>query len=441
MNANAIIGITATLVGCVVGLIIYMQTASGNSNYLAKSKWELTLAATDNTDETAQTWYVDTANGAIRVQTLDGEGTLRVQEFVGNQMFDYQMRDPEQNMEMDTDAFCAAVDPDTYDGDCYVLAAESAADGAVLAEQTAGDKMYCEMEIFDGAVQQVAVAENGNVVVGGFKIKMVDGLPAAILNGEDDTIMATIDSIEEVADDLDISGCSDDDGSDDRRFLGMLEAIGESRRRRTTEGEVDAEVQTARDHLNDIYMGMLAKTEAGTELTDQAARHLDWQNWNTQTDWCGASDTRATAPCPGSAGMTGGVDDNAACHRHDHGAYFEMTWGGIAARLTCDNDALLDSNSEHWLVQWMFGRFGALGAMIGCLDEVHGKTMYYYSFFGWTWAREIEEDGKFVRFGIGRFNLISKSFGWVDQGYVSGSSVCVTKFTDDDGRWLNNPAE
>lgn len=282
MNANAIIGITAALVGCVVGVIIYMQTASGDSSYLAKSKWELTLAATDDYDETPQTWYVDTANGAISIHSNDGVGGTRVEEFVNGQKFTYQMSDPEQNQEMDTDAFCAQVNPDTYDGDCAVLAAEVVADALTLEEQMAGSKSSCTSEAFDVTIEQVAITENGNVAVGGFNVKMVDGLPTAILDGEDSTVVvATINSIEEWADDLDISGCSDD-GSDDRRILGMLEAIGESRRRRTTEGEVDAEVQTARDHLNDIYMGMLAKTEAGTELTDQAARHLGIQQLFTQ---------------------------------------------------------------------------------------------------------------------------------------------------------------
>lgn len=67
-------------------------------------------------------------------------GGTRVEEFVNGQKFTYQMSDPEQNQEMDTDAFCAQVNPDTYDGDCAVLAAEVVADALTLEEQMAGSK-------------------------------------------------------------------------------------------------------------------------------------------------------------------------------------------------------------------------------------------------------------------------------------------------------------
>lgn len=304
-------------------------------------------------------------------------------------------------------------------------------------------------------IEQVAITENGNVAVGGFNVKMVDGLPTAILDGEDSTVVvATINSIEEWADDLDISGCSDD-GSDDRRILGMLEAIGESRRRRTTEGEVDAEVQTARDHLNDIYMGMLAKTEAGTELTDQAARHLDWQQVATNTDWCGASDTKGTglaekAPCPGDPGMTGDLDDNAACHRHDHGNHFEQIWFGAAAVLACDNDKALAQNSNHWAVQGVFGKWGLAAWAWGCLDEGDYNCWNwkpwgwggYWRYGGYCW-------GGFTKYGPGRFDNIQRYYGWQNQGMGDwwgpggwGSrsywNSCVTKFTDDDGTWIQS---
>ena len=62
MNANVIIGITAALVGCVVGLVVFMQSQSDDGTYLTKSKWSLTLAE----GNTAQTWLVDTEGAPSR---------------------------------------------------------------------------------------------------------------------------------------------------------------------------------------------------------------------------------------------------------------------------------------------------------------------------------------------------------------------------------------
>lgn len=410
MNANVIIGITAALVGCVVGLVVFMQSQSDDGTYLTKSKWSLTLAE----GNTAQTWLVDTEAGAIQVRTADGEGGIRVEEWASNIKYTYMVPDMDTDMdEMDVDAFCAEVGDVPEGTDCATLAAETAADTAVIRQELSSYTGSCSSEEASAGIDHVVVADNGNIMVGGFRVKMVDGVPAAILDGETGEVVATVNSIEEVEGDLDISGCSEDAAPDAERRLAVFEAIGESRRRRrTAEGENGAKVEAARQHLSGMYMSMLDDSEP--EEIDQAERHLSataFQAWASGTQWCGAGTDLANTPCPLSSGDNGDM----ACHRHDHGAKANGIIGGMAVRLGCDIDRGLADRTSNWAAQAIFGSWGIAQAW-GCYD--HG------SYNCWNWKRKWWGgywryggycNGEHTHYGPWRYSSYSHSYGWNPQ--------------------------
>jgi hypothetical protein len=389
-----------------------MQSQSDDGTYLTKSKWSLTLAE----GNTAQTWLVDTEAGAIQVRTADGEGGIRVEEWVSNIKYTYMVPDMDTDMdEMDVDAFCAEVGDVPEGTDCATLAAETAADTAVIRQELSSHTGSCSSEDVPVGIDHAILAENGNIMVGGFRVKMVDGVPAAILDGETGEVVATVNSIEEVEGDLDISGCSEDAAPDAERRLAVFEAIGESRRRRrTAEGENGAKVEAARQHLSGMYMSMLVDSEP--EEIDQAERHLgaatDFQAWASGTQWCGAGTDLDNTPCP----WTQDDDGDMACHRHDHGKKANGIIGGMAVRLGCDIDRGLADRTNNWAVQAVFGSRG-IAKVWGCYDEGLYEC-WYWEDGGW-WPDYLWYGnhcrGEHTHYGKKRYKSYSHSYGWNDQ--------------------------
>jgi len=355
MNVNLIVSATAVLVGLMVGLIFYLQSQSDDASYLIRSKWSVTTA-----DGTAQTWLVDSESGAISVTSIFG-GDSTTEEFFGGKKYTYFAAVAEP---FDADAFCAHIDG--YDGDCAALAIVQEADRDAMAEAWASNKAVCSVEDFGVSTGSASLNKDGNLSMGGFTVSMVNGSPTAILGG-DGSVMATINSFENVEGEISITGCDDssdlsDDASRRTAVMQGLANIADSRRKL---GEGSAEIEKARNYLSQAMMEQMMP-----EDRDEASRHLGISAWLSNTAWCGAgTEMEGSVACPaaGNPGGIGSYDLNAdkACRRHDHGSKHKTIFFGLAVRLACDVDAALAFQTNNWTVQAVFGSVG-LAAIWGC---------------------------------------------------------------------------
>eukprot|EP00518_Triparma_eleuthera_P004259 CAMPEP_0182459366 /NCGR_PEP_ID=MMETSP1319-20130603/4517_1 /TAXON_ID=172717 /ORGANISM="Bolidomonas pacifica, Strain RCC208" /LENGTH=416 /DNA_ID=CAMNT_0024658275 /DNA_START=47 /DNA_END=1298 /DNA_ORIENTATION=- len=351
VNATLIVSTSLLLVGAVVALIFFLRENSDDATYLGSTKWSITTA-----DSTTSTWYVSGDASSIKIVTAPAadEGTLTIEEFIGDKKYTYWSPDPDK-LTVDTATYASAATG--YSGDINTFAAELASDVESMKADWVDNKANCIIE--DAQVPIVTstakVPKDGVVDFGGFNVKFEGSTPTQIIDPDDDTVIATINSVESWSGDAP-TGCapSDDASGDASRRLDFYDTIAESRKRRTL-GDVDEETAKARASLDAIYLDM-AKVDGHEE---EARRHLgawtDFQAWASNTVWCGAG-TDLTSTCPGDAG--GDTEANYACHRHDHGKKSNGIIGGYAVRLGCDIDRGLADRTSNWAAQ----AFSAPGA-------------------------------------------------------------------------------
>jgi hypothetical protein len=408
MHVAQIAAITASLVGVIVGLVYYLQLSSGDESYLLKSKWSLTVAD----GSLPQTWYVDTASNAIRIESYPASdaGTVVVEEFVGDKKYTYFSPDVSK-LSVDADEFCAEVTD--YDGDCATLAAELSGDIEAMSADWGNNKAVCTVEDAAVTVSAVKTVSDGNLEVAGFFVLMVDGVPTSILDAESDEVIATIDSIEDWSEDISVVGCSaeDDMSGDESRRLGFYEAIAEGRERRRNLSEDNEEVEKARNYLNSLYVDMAGKHDEA----EDAQRMLGFSEWASGTQWCGAGTDLVNTPCPLDTSDSGDM----ACHRHDHGKKADGIIGGMAVRLGCDIDRGLADRTSNWAAQAAFGSWGLAQAW-GCYDHgTYNCWNWRSKWWGGYWRYGGHCSGEHTHYGPWRYSSYSHSYGWNSQSRCS----------------------
>jgi hypothetical protein len=186
-----------------------MQSNSDDDSYMVRSKWTVTIP-----DESiTQTWYIDTKAGAIRIESPMDQGSISIQEFVNGNQYQYFMA---LDSTFDKAAFCTSIGVTGADCDTKAAEQESRLNGDHV-----GDKSSCtitENSEFMTKANKAVENADGSLTVGGFAVTMVDGVPTEIRNPNDDSVLATIDSVEEF-DSIDISGCSEESGSRNLRSM------------------------------------------------------------------------------------------------------------------------------------------------------------------------------------------------------------------------------
>jgi len=314
MHVAQIVAITASLVGVIVGLVYYLQVKSGDASYLSSSTWTISIPD----ESVTQTWYIDTDADVLKiVQHKEGQATLAIQEIHSGKTYEYSMWDMVES----------TVPADACDGigqGCDVAELQAQLDDASAI------KTDCTVEDLADAVSLSAVEVGNTVVIGGFTVQFVAGVPTTIIDGEDGSVVATIDSIVDgIAGDVTFDGCA-------------VEA-----RRLDLEG-----------------------------------RELGFAEWASGTDWCGAGTDNCNTPCPGT--NRGSLTDNMGCRRHDHGAVHSPAGVGVQLECQVDKD-LVDYAGTYagWqanaAVQATFGEWG-LANLWGCKNYANVQNCW------WHWA-------------------------------------------------------
>jgi hypothetical protein len=370
MNPTVLISISTIVIGAILcGVIFYMQSNSDDDSYMVRSKWTVTIPE----ESITQTWYIDTKAGAIRIESPMDQGSISIQEFVNGNQYQYFMA---LDSTFDKAAFCTSIGVTGADCDTKAAEQESRLNGDHV-----GDKSSCtitENSEFMTKANKAVENADGSLTVGGFAVTMVDGVPTEIRNPNDDSVLATIDSVEEF-DSIDISGCSEESGSRNLRSM-------------------------ARNLLSWSF---------GSDA---------WDFFQTQShsQWCGAG-TDPNTKCPGDP-VTNSIpnyDYNAdhACRRHDHGKKAVTIWGGNAVRLGCDIDNDLRSSTSNYAVQGTFGKYGA-SQFWGCYD--YGTSTFWSWCDGWidypcrkTWT------GEFTKYGPWRYDGIKHTYGYKRGEFVN----------------------
>jgi len=365
MNVNLIVSATAVLVGLMVGLVFYLQSQSDDASYLIRSKWSVTTA-----DGVAQTWLIDSESGAIRI-TSTFPGSTIVDEIFGGKKYTYSAPALEP---FDADAFCA--DIDDYDGDCAVLASVQEETIADMQKAWSTDKAECSSEDFGVSSGTTSLKSDGNLSMSGFTISMVNGSPTTILDGAGGTF-GTINSFENVEGQINISGCSGDEDifeNEDLRRATLLQGVANIAESRRKLGEVDAEVEKARNFLSPALQELMHPDDR-----DETSRHLGFSGWMSNTNWCGAGTTLRGRgsdgqPCPdpswvNSSKWIGHYDYQAdvACRRHDHATYVKSLWWG-PSRLGCQHDLELHQATANNVITGTYAEYG-VSLLWGCRDD------------------------------------------------------------------------
>lgn len=137
----------------------------------------------------------------------------------------------------------------------------------------------------------------------------------------------------------------------------------------------------------------------------------------SRTKWCGAGTDIKTTPCPDEKktsldGLLYDWNADNACRRHDHGEKFVTTSVGIP-RLECyvDKD-LLNAGGHNLAVRAAYGKYGAMGWLIGCYN--------YQSYKCWKrsgWRIRYTNCGKkwAIKRGPYRYNDVNKHEGYKER--------------------------
>jgi hypothetical protein len=348
MHVAQIVAITASLVGVIVGLVYYLQVKSGDASYLSSSTWTISIPD----ESVTQTWYIDTDADVLKiVQHKEGQAALAIQEMHSGKTYEYSMWDRVES----------TVPADACDGieGCDVAELQAQLDDAGTV------KTDCTVEDLTDAVSLSAVEVGDTVVIGGFTVQFVAGVPTAIIDGEDGSVVATIDSIVDgIAGDVTFDGCA---------------------------------VEARRLDLEE--------------------RELGFAEWASGTDWCGAGTDNCNTPCPGTG--TGSVGDNMGCRRHDHGAVHSPAMWGLAVQLECQVDKDLEDYAKasagdqaKAAILATFGSYG-LANVWGCQNWAVGQNCWWHwAGCGWRgcpgWQRRCSSGWQWeVKNGFWRYNGIN----------------------------------
>jgi hypothetical protein len=362
MHISHIVAITTTLICIVTAVAVYLRQQNGDSDYLKSSTWTISIPD----ESVTQTWYIDTEADVLKiVQHKEAQAGFAVQELHASKTYLYSVWD-----RIDSTVPASACDDvnladntEFADCDAYVAHLQAQLDDAPVV------KVDCSIEEITESSSVAAIEVSGdNVVVGGFTVQFTNGVPTAIISGDDGSLVATIDSIVEgIAGDVTFDGCE----------------VADSRRLEIEE------------------------------------RRLGFAEWASNTEWCGAGTDNCNTPCPGSKGSRGSLQDNMGCRRHDHGAVHSSALMGFGVQLECqvDKDLVDYANKNagdraNTAIQAAFGKYGLANAW-GCKNWANVQDCWWHwAGCGWrscpgferrcssTWQWEVKN-------GFGRYDNIN----------------------------------
>ena len=362
MHPGQITVITAALTATLITLVAYMHLKSSTGMTLSSQQtWNLNLHENGEPDQ-PQTWYIDADNGVMKIVTADTDsGSLMIEELYADGVATYSEMDESIDTTVPS-SFCDEVDLE--DGmTCESYIADVQADIDSMKGYEAKDN--CIFESIDNPAIDVSNIKPGqDNLIGEFNVAIdASGIPTAIKDPIDGTIIATIESV--------VDG---------------IEGAGS-----ITKCEVD----DSRMH-----------------------RDLGYQEYLSNTDWCGAGTNIFNTPCPEDR-TRGSLQANRACRRHDHGRKYESA--GPGTRMECQNDKHLASASSNWAVQAVFGKWGISQAW-GCFNWKHKRRCTRNC--GWRGCRRTctKDWGWDVKYGPWRFNNINNRGD--SQTYVAKCKTC-----------------